>query len=212
MYTHPVIGVNEDRSRMRGMTIIEVLVSVGVAVLIGLVMTNFFGDTISFNRIISAKLNATGEARRALKLMISEIRITSPSSLGGYALSETATSSFTFYTNVDTDALKERVRYFRQGDILRRGVIKPTGNPLTYVAGNETFTDLVHAIGNGTTSIFYYYGSVNSATSPSLVAPFDIASVRLVKIHLLINEGSTTSPQISTSTTQVSFRNLKDNL
>jgi len=200
-------------SKQRGYTVIEVLIVLGVAVIVCAGLMFLLQDLFRYNRNISSSLSANGEARRALKTMVAEIRTTSPSSLGAYALTQTATSSFTFYSNVDTDTYKERVRYFLQNGILKRGIIKPSGNPLTYSAGSETVTELVHAVVNSsTTPIFSYYDASYAGTTTPLVAPFDISLVRLVKIHLLVDKDDSSATSTNSYTTQVSFRNLKDNL
>ncbi len=200
-------------SRQRGYTVIEVLVVMGVAVIIGAGVLMLLQDMFRFNRNASSSLTVNGEARRALKTMVAEIRTTSPSSLGAYALTQTATSSFTFYSNVDTDTYKERIRYFIQNGILKRGVIKPSGNPLTYSAGSETVTELVHSVVNSsTTPIFSYYDASYAGTTTPLVAPFNISLVRLIKIQLLVDTDESSATSTNFYTTQVSFRNLKDKL
>ncbi len=192
------------------MTLIEVLVVVGIILLIFPSIINFFVDSFSFNRFISDGLSAQGEARRAFKTMVAEIRTASPSSLGAYPLSEATSTSFTFYSNIDTDAYKERVRYYLQGTTLMRGVIKPSGSPLTYNPGSETVTELVHGV--ATTSVFSYYDENYTGTTSPLALPVDLLSVRLVKILFTVDTSSTTAPGPLIFTTQVSMRNLKDNL
>lgn len=199
--------------KARGYTVVELLVVLGLVVLVGLAVIVLFQDTFRLNRNISESLNTSGEARRALKSMMAEIRTTSPSSLGAYALVTTATSSFIFYSNIDTDVYKERVRYFLQNGILKRGVVKPSGVPLTYNLGSETITELIHSVTNSSTSpIFSYYDSSYAGTTTPLVAPFDIALVRLVKIQIAVDTDQSAGTSTSLYTTQVSFRNLKDNL
>src|SRR3989339_1075189 len=104
--------LKNSRKLESGFSVIEVLASIFILTLIGLAVYSFQKDVFSLNRIISGSLTAQDEARRALKRMSAEIRTASPSSLGAYALSQTATSSFTFYSNIDDDSFKERVRYF----------------------------------------------------------------------------------------------------
>ena len=195
-----------------GFSVIEVLVSILILSLIGLAVYSFQNDVFSLNRIISGSLTAQDEARRALKIMSAEIRTASPSSLGAYALAQTATSSLTFYSNIDSDSFKERVRYFLNGATLKKGVIKPSGTPLTYNPANEAVSELVHDVANATTSIFSYYDENYDGTTQALAEPIDTATVRLVKITIMIDKDSQTPPGPMTLTTQISMRNLKDNL
>jgi len=190
----------------------EVLFSIFILTLIGLAVSSFAKDIFSLNRITSDSLTAQDETRRALKTMSAEIRTASPSSLGAYALAQSATSSFTFYSNIDGDSFKERVRYFLDGTTLKKGVIKPIGTPLTYSPANEVISELIPGVANATTSIFSYYDKNYDGTTQALIEPIDIATVRLVKITIVVDKDPQTPPSPMTLTTQISIRNLKDNL
>ena len=190
----------------------EVLVSIFILSLIVLAVYSFQKDVFSMNRIISGSLTAQEEARRALKSMSAEVRTASPSSLGAYAIAQTAPSSFTFYSNTDDDSFKERVRYFLDGTTLKRGIIKPSGAPLTYNPANETISELVHDVASAATSTFSYYDENYDGATQPLAEPIDIATVRLVKITIVIDKNSQAPPGPMTLTTQISMRNLKDNL
>jgi type II secretory pathway component PulJ len=195
-----------------GFSIIEALVGIFILSLIGLAVYSFQKDVFSLNRTISGSLTAQDEARRALKSMSAEIRTASPSSLGAYPLMQTATSSFTFYSNIDGDSFKERVRYFLEGTTLKKGIIKPSGSPLTYNPANEVITELIHDVANATTSIFSYYDENYDGTTQPLAEPINISAVRLVKITVVIDHNPTQPPSPITLTTQINMRNLKDNL
>lgn len=195
-----------------GFSFIEIFISIFIITLIGLVFYIFQKDTFSFNRIISESLMAQDDARRVLKIMNVEIRSVSPSNLGAYALLETATSSFTFYSDIDTDSLKERVRYFIDGATLKRGVIKPSGSPFVYNPADEIISDLIHYITVSATPIFSYYDTNYDGTTDPLTEPINISAVRLVKITIVVDKDSLAPPGPLTFTTQISMRNLKDNL
>ena len=196
-----------------GFTLVEILVVLSIVVLIGLVVTKLFSDIFSVNRNVSDSFTQTGEARRAIKTMTAELRTASQSSLGAYALEQTGTSSLVFFSDIDSDSDKERIRYFIQSGTLMRGVTNPTGTTLVYNIANEVRTELVHAMKNSsTTPLFSYYNETYAGTTTPLVAPINISVVRLVKIYILVNNSSTTSSTPDIYTTQINLRNLKDNL
>lgn len=195
-----------------GFSLAEVLISMFIITLIGFVAYSFQKDIFSLNRIISNSLTAQNEARRALKSMSAEIRAASPSNLGDYAIAQTASSSFTFYSNTDSDFLKERVRYFIDGDILKKGVIKPFGSPLVYNLANEVISELIQYITASSTPTFSYYDVNYDGTTAPLMEPVNISAVRLVKITIIIDKDLSTPPAPIIFTTQISMRNLKDNL
>jgi len=204
--------LKNNHNSKSGFSVIEVLVGMFILTLIGLAVYSFQKDVFSLNRIISSGLAAQDEARRALKSMSAEIRTASPSSLGAYAIMQTEISSFTFYSDIDSDSFKERVRYFVEGATLKKGVIKPSGIPLTYNPINEIISELVHDIANAATLTFSYYGTDYDGTTQPLVEPINIFAVRLIKITIVIDKDSQEPPGPMTLTTQVSIRNLKDNL
>ncbi len=197
----------------RGFTLLEIVIVLGILTVLLVGITTFFKDTFSFNRNISDSLEITGSARRALKTMIAEIRVASPSSLGAYPLAQTATSSFIFYGNIDADAQKERVRYYRSSTTLMRGVVNPTVGTLAYDLNTEVVEQIARNVVNDkVTPIFSYYDSSYSGTQAPLSGAFDISVVRLVKINLVIDSTGTSTATSDIFTSQISMRNLKDNL
>ena len=199
--------------RQRGATIAEIVIVIFLIGLIGVAISSFQLDLVRTSGIISNNLTAQDEARRALRRMDAELRTASPSNLGAYPLTQVATSSITFFSDTNGDLLKEQIRYYISGTTLKRGAIKPTGTPLTYNSANETFSELVHNVRNATSSpIFFYYDTNYDGTTASLASPVNIAVVRLIKIALTIDNDTKKLPPAMTITTQISMRNLKDNL
>ncbi len=196
----------------RGFTLIEILIAIFIVTLIGIIIINFQIDVFSINKISSDNLNAQTDARNALKTMSAELRSMSPSNNGSYAIAIAATSSIIFYTDIDNDTLKEQIHYFQDGSNLKKGVIKPTGLPLTYNPANEDISNLVSNLANGTSSLFYYYDKNYDGTGEALTDPINIPLIRLIKINILIDKDINKAPDALTITTQVSLRNLKDNL
>lgn len=200
-------------TNQRGLTLVEVLVSISIMVLIGLAIANFSRDIFSYNSSLQSNLTVQLDARKVLRTAITELRSSSQSSLGGYPISQAGTSSLTFYSNIDTDSDRERLRYFLQGNTLMRGVIHPTGTQLTYNTNNETFDTVVRDIINGTsTPIFTYFDQDYTGTSSPLTQPVNISSIRMVKIHVIVDRDPNRSPIPITVMTQGTLRNLKDNL
>ena len=196
--------------KKHGFTLVETLVGVSIFVLVMTAVAMFARNTWLYNTFVSSSLNNVDTMRSALKTMTTEIRTASPSATGTYAISQASATSFTFYSDIDTDQVKEKVRYFLSSGQLRKGVIKPTGSPLTYNPANEVVATLLSDVINA--SIFDYYNKNYEGTTAALAFPIDIASVRLVKITVTIDKDTIRPPPATTFSTQVSIRNLKDNL
>ena len=196
----------------RGFTLIEAMVSVFVLSLVALLVGSFQQNVFSLNSIIQRGLTAQQEGRLALKTIIPEIRSAASSSTGSYPIAEAQQKSFIFYSDIDNDGLKERLRYFLDGDVFKRGVLKPTGSPAQYILANEVVTELVHNIANGATDIFNYYDSSYDGTTSPLSYPISISDVRLVEITLVIDGNGSKPPEPVIIQSEASMRNLKDNL
>jgi len=199
--------------RTKGFTLIEILVSVAIFTMVSIVVSTFQRDIFSLNRNLQSGLNAQLEARHVIKIMVAELRKASPSSLGAYPIELASSTGITFYSDVDNDGLKDKVRYFLNGTTIKKGVIAPTGNPYVYTSGNERITTIVnYVIASSTLPIFEYHTSAYAGTSTPLSQPVTVSSVRLIKINVIIDTNPLTSPRALIVTTQVTPRNLKDNL
>lgn len=191
----------------------EIMIAVGIATGIFMVIFNFGQSIFGFNATAQSNLEAQTSARRILKTIVKELREASPSSLGAYPVAVAATSTITFFSNIDGDTVKEQVRYFIQGKDFKKGVIKPTGSPLVYNPGVEQVTTLVKDVSNSTsTPIFEYFDSTYTGTSTPLAQPVQVTRVRLVRITFKIEKDPYKAPNVITVISQVFLRNLKDNL
>lgn len=197
----------------KGFTLVETLIALFIFSLATIVVGNFARDIFFYNSIAQSELDVEYSGRKILNPIISEIRSATLSSVGAYPVESVATSSFVFFSNIDSDNKKERVRYFLEGTNLKKGVIKPTGTvSLIYVSANEVVTTIIPDVRNGTTSLFSFYDTNYTGSSTPLTYPINIPNVRFVKISLILDKDVNRLPGPVTVTTQVAIRNLKDNL
>lgn len=196
----------------KGFSLIEILVVVAIFGLIMISVSKFSADVFSLGGTVRDSLSSAQDARALLKTIAREIRMASSANNGSFTIDSASTSTFSFYSDIDDDGNKEKVRYFLSGNILKKGVIKPSGNPVVYNSSGESVSILVNNIKNATSSIFEYFDSNYDGISSPLSIPVNLSTIRLVKITLKIDADPNRAPLIRTYTTQVSFRNLKDNL
>jgi type II secretory pathway pseudopilin PulG len=196
----------------KGMTLVETLVGLGVLIMIMVAIASFQVNVIKNNKYSNDVLLSAQDASVILKTMVKELRSSKPGNNGSYPIVQAATSSLTFFSDIDSDNLQEQVRYFLSANTLKKGVIKPTGSPLSY-SGQETFYILATSIKNtASTSMFEYYDNTYVSTSTPLVQPVTTSAVRLIKISLLIDADPNRSPIPRTYISEATLRNLKDNL
>lgn len=182
-----------------------------VFIIVGLAVWTFQKDIFVTNSTLSESASLITEVRQTFKTMMVEIRSASISSTGAYPLAAATGTSFIFYSDIDDDGLKERIRYFVDGSTLKKGVIKPTGNPLSYNPSNEVITTAVNNLANGAQPVFEYYDENYDGDDPPLTSPVNLLAVRLVKVTIKVDKNPTRPPAAVTMVTQVSVRNLKDN-
>lgn len=189
--------------------LIEILFGVSVFALIMIALTLLARNIFVYNSFISAGLTTADSSRNILKRFTAEVRTAGPAETGAYTIAVATPSAFTFYSDIDGDGAKERVRYFLEQGNLRKAVLKPSGSPLSY-SGVETTTTLATHITN--TDIFEYYDKYYDGDGSPLPMPIGIPNVRLVKITLVADQDPNRPPGPATFSTQVTMRNLKDNL
>lgn len=193
-----------------GMSIIEMIVAMGIfCLIIGSIMAVYMG-TNRYRVIIFEQLQTQAEGRRAVQDFINDVRRANYSSIGAYPIATAGTTTIVFYSDIDGDTFRERVRYFLASGTLRKGVIRPSGTPLTYVTSSEIITDETHSVAN-TSSIFFYYNQNYTGTSTPLVQPVTTTDVRLVEIRLVIERDPNKSPVPLYVQTKTAIRNLKSN-
>lgn len=196
-----------------GFTLIEILIVFFIFIAIFNSVWMIYKKTLSSNTALSDSFNSQEEVRKALTSMTASIRSASPSSTGSYPISAASSTALTYYSDIDHDGLKEQIRYFLSGNILKKGLTEPTGNPLTYLSANEKVSYLIrNVVRNEAKPIFSYYDDSYTGTGPALSNPPNILDIRLIKINVLIDRDPTKAPAAAEFTTQVSIRNLKDNL
>lgn len=196
----------------KGITLIEVLVATGIFLFLitGIVQLLLWG--MHGRDVVWEQLSTQNEGRKIIQDFTTEIRRASASSIGAYPLEIAQSQQIAFYSNIDDDTWRERIRYFLSGTKLQRGVTKPTGNPMSYSASNEIITTVVNDVSNGASPIFYYYDqNYSNASGTPMTEPINITQVRMVGIKLMLEEKPNVAPVPFNIESKVEIRNLKTN-
>lgn len=192
----------------KGLTLIEVLITMALMTGIAFLITKLSGDLTGYSLRFNRSIFTQQEIQQTLQAILPEIRSATQSNTGVYPIVSAATTSFTFYSDLDRNGTFEQVRYFLQSGVFKKGVIKPTGNPPTYPSSSEVIYELVH--GMTTSTIFYYYDSTATSTfSSPLSSPVDVLKVRTVEVRLIANQGTTSTQSLTGIDNRATIRNLR---
>jgi len=180
--------------------------------LIVLVLASFLIDGWRYNTIIWDQLQGQTDARRVVQETVNIIRKAEESSIGAFPVVLAKDNELIIYANVDTDFYRERIRFWLDGTTLKRGIIKPSGNPLNY-SGTEQVVDLAHYVVNISKGIplFIYYDENYTGVENPLTTPAEVALIKLVKVQLLIEKNPDKTPIPLRVESMVQIRNLKSN-
>ena len=191
------------KKKITGMTLVEVLVTTSILVVVMIAVGTFQYNVLNYNRSTQIRLTNIQDATSILKVIARELRASAISANGSYAINAAATSTLTFFADIDSDGLPEQLHYFLTGQTMYRGVIKPIGSPAVYNPAQETLKIIATGVVNSsTTPLFEYYGSTYTGTSTAMIYPLVLTSIRLIKTNITIDTDPNKSPVIRTFSTQ----------
>ncbi|MEX1997959.1 MAG: type II secretion system protein [Candidatus Andersenbacteria bacterium] len=200
-----------DLTSQRGLTALEIVITVMISSLLIAALLRFmsFGHPLAKTAYLQAQ--STDTARLQLKRIAKLLREARYADTGAYPLLEVSPQRIIFFANADTDATTERIRYELNGTNLERGMVKPSGDPLTYDLAQEQVTVVTSAVRNGSDPIFTYYTGDYPA-DPTPLTPTDLTEVKYIQFRLLIDADPAIDPPAIEVVSQVQLRNLKTNL
>lgn len=197
-----------------GYTLIEVVIAIAGFTIIVLGVVSLVSNIFTTNRLQSTLLADQDQARKMSFELTTNLRRAESANTGAFALAEASPQQLVFYANVDGGGDVERLRYFLDNGELKRGLVKPAGNPYTYNLGSEIVETVQRNVANGTDPLFYYYtGDYNGEEGDPLASPINLTAVRLVRMDLRIfNKGGAQNTATYTVTAMATVRSLKTNL
>jgi hypothetical protein len=198
------------RPAIAGFTVIEITVTLAIAMVIGLATLTLLKDVFTANSILADGLTAQTQLRGVLRTMTTQMRKAATADDGAYPIAEAGAAHVVFFSDTDRDSVRERLRYFMDGTTLKLGVIEPSGEPLAYDPDDETVTDVVHHVTN-VADVFAYYDNNYDGTTAPLAAPIDIPLVRMIRVTLSVDRWTARTPDPISLTSAVTLRNLKVN-
>lgn len=199
--------------RQQGFSLVEMVITVAIVAVISVVSANFVINGLTVQRYTSEQNEAIAQSRNALKTMAGELREMVPSDTGAYPIELVDEQELIFYSDVDNDTYTERIRYILNGTNLQRGIVEPSGDPLSYNPADETFTTFSIYIQNDTLPVFYYYNEdfPQDTENNPLSHPVDTSQIRMIQMNVFTNVDINRIPETRELLTAVQLRNLKEN-
>lgn len=190
----------------RAFTLIEMIVVVALTGTVGvglLLMISYFYRS---NAYLIEATTATESASEGIVVTLESLREATYGEDGSYPLAAAATSSVTFYADLDLDDSVERVRFYIENGTLYRALTEPGGNPPSYASQTPTVTTIATYVKNGTsTPAFRYYDQ----SGAELTGAIDIAEVRTVRSRFEVDINPLRAPNVVSFEGAATLRNIR---
>lgn len=195
----------ERSSTSKGFTLTETLVVVALVALVGYGLQYAIQYFYRANAYVLQSTAALNSARLGVTTVASNLREATYGDDGAYLIASAATSSITFYGDIDKDGGVERVKAYLLNGTLYRVVTNAGGNPPTYTGQVSATTTVVAYVRNGTsTPVFRYY----NASGSELTGSINVSQIRSVQMTVMADVNPLRAPEVYTLTQTASLRNL----
>lgn len=191
----------------RAFTLIETIVVTSLTTLVGLGLLAMIAFFYRSNAFLLEATGAVDSASRGLNEALTSLREASYAEDGTYPLASAATSSITFYGDMDRDASVERVRLYLANGTLYRGVTDAAGNPPSYTGQTETNTIIATYVKNANSTPLFRYFNDDGVELTGTINPRNVRSVR-TRLDVDINPQR--APNILILEGAATLRNLRD--
>ncbi len=190
------------------MTLVEMMVVISLVAVVSIALTSMITFVYKSNTFIFQQSTATDNARRGVEFALENLRESTYGADGSYPIHTAATSTITFYADVDNDGVVEQIHYYLASTTLTRGVTNPGGNPPSYGGQTEVLTTIASYVQNGTsTPLFHYYDN----TGTELPVPVDISKIASVSVVIGVDVDTRRAPLTFTLIGTATLRNLRTN-
>jgi type II secretory pathway component PulJ len=177
--------------RLKGMSLIEMLIAIAIMIMGMGGFTYLFLNSWQSNKYIIEMGNASVLASRGVNAIVAELRKVRQADNGDYPIESGDKFDLKVYLDIDNDGVTERVHYYLLNGVLYRGVTNPVaGLPVTYPNGDGTTNIIAKSVINTNANpVFYYYNDdyPSDTVNNPLTAPVDVADVRMIRVHLMVN-------------------------
>jgi type II secretory pathway pseudopilin PulG len=192
---------------MRAFTLVEVLVLIGITGVLGITINSLVTNFYRSNAYLLQETSAIDSAHRGLRTSFENLREASYGDDGSYPIKTAATSTLTFFSDIDGDGSVERIHLYLQNGSFYRGVTDSTSTPPTYAGQKEATTTIATFVRNSTsTPLFRYYDSDGIELASTTI---DVSQIAAISTSVLVDLNPARAPDILTLTETATLRNLR---
>jgi len=165
----------------------ELLIAIGIFILA------IFGITImtqmgyKYYNFVFNQAEIVSNVQKSINTVSKEIREMRQADSGAFNLEEAASNEIIFYSDIDTTPEVERIRYFRSGNCLSKGVTKPSGTPPRYLEANEQVSNVSCNITNNLDEPLFSYYNDYPSTASLLATPANPNLVKIISLYFRIS-------------------------
>ncbi|MDR3547846.1 MAG: type II secretion system protein [Candidatus Pacebacteria bacterium] len=197
-----------NKRTIRGFTLIEMIVVIAIFSIVGSALSYMIQYFYRANDYVLQEQTAVASGRQGLTTAMENLREASYGDDGSYPISTAATSSMTFYADVNGTGDVEKVSYYLSSGTLYRGVITAVGTPPSYAGQAQSTSTIATYVVNATsTPIFQYYDNQGNL----LTSPVNVSLISSVNTTLKIDVNPNRSPSTYTLMGSATLRNLRSN-
>jgi len=193
-----------------GFTLIEIIFVITIISLIAVGISTYVSQGARLWNTTLDKIEAQENVRAALNSMMSEMREMLPADNGSYPLILAQNLSIEFYSNIDEDTDREKIKYELIDGTLYKWVVNSDGaEPPQYPNFSPDDRTLITENIINQDKIFSYYDNTYNGETEPMTQPFDLNDVSLIQVSLNIDPNQDNPPEAFNIVTSVSLRNLK---
>ena len=192
---------------MKGMSLVEMMVVIAISAMVSGALMSAIRYFYVNNAYVFEAANSVDNARRGLTVALADLREASYGDDGAYPIGSAATSSITFYSDIDSDGGVERVKIWKVGTTLYKVVTNAGGNPPSYTGQTSATSTIAVYLRNATSTPIFAFYDVNGTQLATTSTP--IVSIATIGTTLQIDLNPNRAPQIFNLTGSATLRNLR---
>ena len=192
----------------KGFTLLETVIVLAILVIVMGALVSSIRFFYRSNTHALEQSFAINSARIGVEKMVRDIRETAFSDEGTYPVISMATSSFSFYSDIDEDIFVEKIRYFIDDTDLNKGVVNSSGDPLTYDDNNEIVSLVSDNIRNNSESVVLF--SYSNASGTPITNMASTTDLRFVTVEMIVNVNPARLPNNFTLRSSATLRNVRE--